>query len=421
MKLRCLLSLFLALGTLAGCSGGGSDRPQNSVDVRLFNAVVNAEPLDLLVDEDPKSTNVAFGSAGPYANFAFGSRQVKVRPTAGGDALASGEANFGPNGAYTMIAHGPRSAVILVPMNEDNTQVAANRIRLRLANLAPESPSLDLYVTPGTDISAATPSLGGIPYTAVGSYINFDPGSYAIVLTESGTKNVLFQAPPQEFTAGTKATIAALPSTGARLVAATVLPTLAESRPLASTLARIRSVNALPGSPPMNFRDTVLFSSVTYQGVSDYVTTSSGAHTLRLEQANVPGTTVATLNASLTPARDHTLVAVGNLASPRLVIVADDNSLPAAADAKMRFANLRADGVAVDVRLNGTAVVQGLAADGFSTPRTFPAATPQTIEFVAGGTVVATIPQATYELQGVYTVYLFGTGSALAPRVVRDR
>ena len=419
MKFRSLLLPFLALAVLAGC--GGSERPQNSVDVRLLNAVAGAEPLDLLIDGDPKSSAVAFGTAGPYANFSFGTKQVAARSTTTGANLASSEASFGPNGAYTMVVHGPRSSVLLVPMNEDNTQIAANRIRLRLMNVAPDAPSLDLYITPTTNIANVTPNLVGIPYTAVGTYVTLDAGSYAIVLTETGTKDVVFSTPPQEFAAGTKATIGALPSLGGRLVAGVLLPTLAESRPLANTLARIKSVNAVVGSPPMNFRDTVLFSSVPYQGVSDYVPTSSGAHTLRLEQANVPGSAVATLNATLAPARDHTLVGVGTLAAPRLLLFADDNSSPAAADARMRFANMRADGVAVEVRMNGTSTVASLAAETISAPTSFTAATAQTIEFVVGGAVVASVAQATYEATGIYTVYLFGTGSALATRVVRDR
>ena len=424
MRLRSLLFSLLALLCLASC--GGSSRPQNSVDVRLFNAVADSEPLDLLIDDSPASTAVPFAAAGPYTNLNFGSRIVKVRSSTTGEVLAQVEANFGPNGIYTMVAEGTRSAVTLLPMNEDNTQLTGGRMRLRLLGAAPGQGGLDLYITPTTDISAATPQVAGVPYSAVGTYVTFEPGTYAITITENGSKEILFQAAPQDYGSGTRATIAALSSSGGKLVSAVLLPTLAESRVLGSTLSRLKAVNAVPGSTPYNFRSdgVLVFASVPYQANSDYVSSASGARALRLEPANVPGSTAATLAATLQPARDHTIVAAGTVASPRLIVFIDDNSAPAATLARVRFANVRADGVAVDVRrTSGTAVttVVGVAAGSVSPATTVTGGEAQTIDFVAGGSVVASTGSFAFEAGGVYTVYLFGTASALTARIVRDR
>ncbi|MEO7744424.1 MAG: DUF4397 domain-containing protein [Usitatibacter sp.] len=418
MRFRHLL--LLALLCLAGC--GGSSRPQNSVDVRLLNAVPGSEPLDLLIDDGVGSSGVAFGTAGPYTNLTFGSRVVKVRSATTGEVLAQTEASFGPNGVYTMVAQGTRTAVTVVPMNEENT-VSSGRIRLRLLGAAPESASLDLYITPTTDISAATPQVAGVPYSAVGTYVTLEPGSYAITLTQNGTKEVVFQAAPQEFSAGTRATIAALASAGGSLVSAVLLPTLGDARALANTLSRVKAVNAVVGSGPYNFRadSTLLFASVPYQGSSDYVIAASGARAVRIEPANVPGSAAASLAATLQPARDHTLIAAGTVAAPRLLLVTDDNTAPGATAARLRFANVRADGVVVEVRRNGDGLVAALGADTVTPRVSVTAAEAQTIEFVAGGGVVASTGSVTFEANGVYTVYLFGTASALATRIVRDR
>src|SRR5688500_18883047 len=120
MRLRSLLFSLLALLCLASC--GGSSRPQNSVDVRLFNAVAGSEPLDLLIDDSPASTGIPFGAGGPYTNLTFGTRIVKVRSSTTGAILAQVEAGFGPNGIYTMVVQGTRASMSVVPMNEDNTQ-----------------------------------------------------------------------------------------------------------------------------------------------------------------------------------------------------------------------------------------------------------------------------------------------------------
>lgn len=424
MRLRSLLFSLLALLCLASC--GGSGRPQNSVDVRLFNAVADSEPLDLLIDDSPASTGIAFGATGPYTNYTFGSRIVKVRSSTTGAVLAQVEASFGPNGIYTMVVQGTRSAMTLVPMNEDNTQLPSGRMRLRLLGGAPERAGLDLYITPTVDISAATPQVAGVPFGAVGTYVTLDGGSYAITVTENGTKEILFQAAPQEYTAGTRATIAALSSSGGKLVSAVLLPTLGESRVLGNTLSRVKAVNAVPGSTPYNFRSdgVLVFASVPYQAASDYVSTASGSRALRLEPANVPGSTAATLAATLAPARDHTVIAMGTAASPHLTYFTDDNTAPGTGQARVRFANVRADGIAVDVRRSaGTAVttVTGIG-PGIITPGTLvTGGEAQTIEFVAGGSVVASPGGVALEAGGVYTVYLFGTASSLSARIVRDR
>ncbi len=421
MRFRYLLLSLLALVFLAGC--GGSGRPQNSVDVRLFNAVAGSEPLEILIDDSVSSPGVAFGSAGLYTNLPFGSRVVKVRSTTTGEVIAQVEGNFGPNGIYTMVAQGTRAAPSVVPMNEDNAQLTSGRIRLRLLGSAPESGALDLYLTPTTDISASTPQLAGVPFSAAGTYVNLDAGTYAITITVNGTKEVVFQAAPQEFSTNTRATIAALSSAGGKLVAAVLLPTLGESRALANTLSRLKAVNAVPGSTPYNFRvdGTLVFASVPYQGTSDYATTVSGARTLRLEPANVPGTSAATLAATLQPARDLTVVAAGTAASPRLLLFADDNTSPVAGLARLRFANMRADGLAVDVRRNGASAVTALAADAKSPYVSVTATEAQTIDLLAGGAVAASTGSVTLAANGVYTIYLFGTASALSTRVVRDR
>ena len=88
-----------------------------------------------------------------------------------------------------------------------------------------------------------------------------------------------------------------------------------------------------------------------YQANSDYVSSASGSRLLRLEPANVPGSTAAYSydDAAAGGASPHH-VAVGALASPRLIVFTDDKTAPATGQARVRFANVRADGVAVEVR-----------------------------------------------------------------------
>ena len=65
------------LALLAGCKNSG--HAQNSTDMRALNAVVDAEPLDVLVDSDAKVSGLAYGATSSYSEFGSGTRDVAVR------------------------------------------------------------------------------------------------------------------------------------------------------------------------------------------------------------------------------------------------------------------------------------------------------------------------------------------------------
>ena len=76
---KVLVLLLVALATLglAGCKKGGSN--QNSTDLRVLNAVADAEPLDVLVNDDVKAPAVPLNGTSGYVNFNSGSQDTKVR------------------------------------------------------------------------------------------------------------------------------------------------------------------------------------------------------------------------------------------------------------------------------------------------------------------------------------------------------
>ena len=78
MKRGFWMAVAMALALAAGgCKNSG--HAQNSTDMRVLNAVVDAEPLDVLVDDDVKVASLALGSTSSYSEFDSGTRDVKVR------------------------------------------------------------------------------------------------------------------------------------------------------------------------------------------------------------------------------------------------------------------------------------------------------------------------------------------------------
>ena len=65
-----------------------------------------------------------------------------------------------------------------------------------------------------------------------------------------------------------------------------------------------------------------------------------------------PGLALASLEATLEGGRDHSALAWGSLAQPRLLLLADDNTVPAAASIRLRVVNALGDNVAVNALVN---------------------------------------------------------------------
>ena len=412
---------LLALALATACHNSGSD--QNSTQARLVNAVVDSDPLDLLIDDNAKATAVALGATSPFSEFSSGTHDVKLR--ASGSTLLDKSLAFSSGTHYTVVAYGKRAAVATLILTDDVSGPSSGHFKARFVGLSPDAGPVDVYFANG-DISSVAPAVSGVAVTTVTDYVESTPGSFNVIFTAAGTKDILFQSSaPQSFTDGGIYTIGIFPSLGGKLVNALVLTNNGGSTYLTNPLARVKAVNAIPDSTLINFKanGTALLSSVPFMGSSTYVTTAAGQRTLQIEASSVPGTIIASAAVTLSPALDYTMLALGSIAQPRLVVLTDDNTVPATGFAKIRFVNA-ANGVGnVDVLLDfasrATGIAPGTASAYFAvTPKT-----DYTITFTTPGgvTQLATLNPAQLDANAVYSAYLFGSGSTLQVKVVRDR
>jgi len=417
-------AVVVALASVAGCKNSGTN--QNSTDMRALHAVVDAEPLDVLVKDDVKQAGVALGTTTPYANFESGTNDLKVRSTTNQAVLLEKSQSFASGQRSTLLLYGKRNALASVVLAEDATAPASGRSRVRVVGLSPDAGPVDLYLT-ATDISSGPAAVSGVSYGAVTTPVEVASGSYRIVLTVAGTQDILLQTSAQSFAAGTNLTVVVFPSFGGKLVNAVLLEQGSGGGAtfLANPQVRLKAVNALQGSAGLNFKadGATLLSAVPFTASSSYVAASSGSHTLQVEASNVPGTAVASLARQLDSARDYSVIAIGTLSAPSLVALADDNTLPASGYAKVRFVNALSDGSAADVLLNFAGQASGLAPAGASAYYPVAAGTNYTITFATPGgvTALATLSAVELDASNVYTAYLFGTSASAQARLVRDR
>lgn len=419
-------ALCAAMVLAAGCHNGG--HAQNSTDMRAINAVAGVGPIDVLVDDDMKVSGLAYGQTSPFTEFGDGTHDVKVRATATQTILSDKSLSFGSGANNTLVAFGSSGSVNVLALVDDTTNPSSSGdFKLRVAGSAADAGPVDIYVTPSADISATPPTLAGIGVGVVSDFVEAPAGNDRIFVTVAGTKDILLQTPVEALAANTSYTFAVLSSGGGKLVNGVLLVqgSGGSSTFIANPFGRVKAVNAVPDSSAFNFRanGVALLSNVPFGGSSNYVPVASGAITLQLEASNVPGTTVASLPLQVDSARDFTAVAVNNLSSARLIAFTDDNSLPAAGLAKLRFANVMVGSAGTDVLVNFAVQASGLAFPAASAYYSVAPSTTYTITFTSPGgvSVIATLSPVEIDAGGVYTAYLMGTTSAPQARFVRDR
>ena len=187
--------------------------------------------------------------------------------------------------------------------------------------LSPDSGPVDVYVTQSTDITNSPATVGPVSYTALSSYAKTAAGTFQIIITVTGTKDILFQSSPISLAAGSIYTVAIFPSGGGKLANALLLTQGpgGSGTLMLNPRCRVKAVNAVPDSTAINFKadGTALLSNVPYSGNSSYVTLAAGARTLQIEVSNVPGTVIASLPQQVDAARDYSVIATNSIAEAR--------------------------------------------------------------------------------------------------------
>lgn len=416
-----LVAFMVVLG---GCKSGGN--AQNSTQLRALNAVADAEPLDVLVEDDVKFAAVPLGTTTATSEFESGTRDLKIRSSTNGAILTQKSVNFGDGARNTLVLYGKRGALGTQLLVDSTATPSGGKFRMRAIGFSGESGAVDLYITAGSPVDSSA-TLSSVAYLTATDYSELNAGSFKIYMTVAGTKDVIFQSAAQTFAEGSNVSILVFPSAGGKLVNAVLLR---EGQDGGGTLldnpvGRVKAVNAIPTSPPLNFKadGTTLLAGVPFTGTSSYVTLTSGTRTLQLEASNVPGSIIASASQAIGGARDYTIVALDTLAAPRLAVLADDNTLPNAGFAKVRFVNAQMGSTTVDALVNFAVQSSGIAYGTASGYNQISAATDYTVSFTTAGgvTTIATLAPVQFDAGGIYTAYLFGTSATPQVKVARDR
>jgi hypothetical protein len=191
-------------------------------------------------------------------------------------------------------------------------------------------------------------------------------------------------------------------------------------------LSRILFVHASPDAPAVDifYGLRQVADGLAFPSNTPYRWVLSGSRTVRV---NVDDTRTTVIKAAVTldPRKAYSVFAVDRVSSIAPLVLVDDLTPPAPGNAHVRFVHLSPDAPAVDVALDGGAVVFGNKAFKESTPFTpLPAGTYDLEVRVAGTTTVALdLDPITLQAGRIYTVFakglLGGTGTqALGAQII---
>ncbi len=114
--------------------------------------------------------------------------------------------------------------------------------------------------------------------------------------------------------------------------------------------ARVRVVHASPDAPNVDvlLDDAKVLSDVPYLASSAYLATSAGDHNLKVNAAGT-ATTAIDANVTLADGTDYTVIASDLVAQITPIVLEDDNTAPAAGNARVRAIHGAPSAPAVDV------------------------------------------------------------------------
>jgi len=425
---RGVLALAFATVLLASCGSGSSFFGTLPASVRVFNALLDGGPIDLVVYVEPVVSNLPFEGVTTYQSVDAGQRQVTVQ-LAGGTSTIYQQTTLILDGAkYTYIVSGTTaspSVQILVDQVVQDQPPAAGMFKLKVSNAAITSAAFDVYVgPPGELLASMSPSFSNLTYGTATGYTQFAAGTLQIRFTVPGSKQIIYDTGPIAFNPNVTYGMAGYSRGSGTLVNGVlfVVNSTGTSAIVDSLLAQLKLVHGAPNTGPVNaFTDgTVTFANVPYQSASIYAAVASGPHTVTIESAAVPGAVIATVQPPFVAATDTSVVLKGLPGAQNAFALSDTNLPPTIGRARLRFVNAGSDLGPVDVLVNFAKLFTGVG-NGTATTYVEELEDTYTVTFDVAGTTseLLTIPVAVTAGR-TYSMYLVGTAGQYGAILTRD-
>lgn len=207
-----LIVLATALG--AACSDGSNLDISNDTRARVFHAAPDVGTLRITVaghtyDDRP------YGTGSDYNGISDGNQELRAVTVVGGQNVMDEHQSFTKGVDYTVAVSGSGSSLKPVIVSDDNSPPTTGQARFRALNVAPDSPTMDVYLTaPDVNIVDVRPTFSNLSPGNTTSSTQVPAGTYRIRVTESGNKTSLVDVQPITLNDGNITTAFVLASAG---------------------------------------------------------------------------------------------------------------------------------------------------------------------------------------------------------------
>jgi len=354
--IRVTRFVLLASVLLGACSGDDDynyvgPAPGSQALVQVLNASPDAPPMTLLIDG---------AQAAPTLGYGEGTGELYLDPTVSHSITLQGlspttpttlvsltSKTFTAGTVYRIIAEGPLATVAPVTYTYAAATTPANSTRLQFVHAAPAAASLAIYVTaPGAALASSTP-FATLAYQQAAGPSALTSGNYEIRITPAGaTSPVLYDSGSLTLAPGTNLLIAAVANVGlgSASVQLVAVDQDGDNTFLAdvSTPAALRVVHDIANGPVIsvytNGSTTPLVSSLAYGAATAYLPVAAQSLSVSVTPMSNPSQSLLSLDLNLEAGSEHTLYAVGPLASAQ-PLVTHDHARRVASYAKLRLIN----------------------------------------------------------------------------------
>jgi hypothetical protein len=313
---------------LQACDEYGGSGDSGNAEIRLLNASIGYDSLDLYVstdDDDEESLEieaVEYGNLSEYVKLDSDTYTVKVRRNGASSALYTLSIDLTDSAHATLVASGRSGGLVVQYIDEDVGEPDPDSSRVSMIN-ASGAGTVDVYLTdPSEDLEDASP-------IAADSATTLDSDSYRLRVTGHGDKDDLrLDVPSITLESEQVATVIVAATQGGVLVNAYVLAQQGELETYQNTNARIRGAVGLTAgsSATLDVSDTRLLTNAATGVIGNsYWQVDAGSAPVEL---SVNGTAIGVDNQSLAAGADYTLLVTDNAGNIETILYTDDNFLP---------------------------------------------------------------------------------------------
>lgn len=182
---------------LIGCSAGSqSDKKTN---FRVINAVPDVASLDFFIDFKPYLNDIGYLESSGYSDIESDSHKITASVSGSFTPLVDTTATFSDKLDYSLFVFGPSTKSAYLLTQDDNDPPSEDTARVRVLNAASVNRSIDVYILGATEnLLDSAPATKSLSYRTMSKYLLSSQGTYTIVVTDKGTKDVLGSLPAAE-------------------------------------------------------------------------------------------------------------------------------------------------------------------------------------------------------------------------------